>query len=207
MPPLRMCCADASETTLVMSETRSFEHSLQELAAVLNATNALAPLVKTAGVCVLECLKAGGKLLTCGNGGSAADALHLAQELVGCYERDRPALPAVCLSGDATALTCIGNDYGFEEIFARGVEAFGRPGDVLVAFSTSGNSPNVVAALQRGRARGLKTVLLSGHDGGAARALADHVLLVPSGTTARIQEVHTLILHQWLEAIDAHDWA
>ena len=146
-------------------------------------------------------------MLTCGNGGSAADALHLAEELVGRFKKDRRALPAICLNADVTALTCIGNDYGFDALFSRQVEALGRPGDVLAGFSTSGNSRNVNAAFAAARRQGLVTILLSGRDGGAARALADHPLVVPSQTTARIQEVHTLILHQWLEAIDAADWS
>jgi D-sedoheptulose 7-phosphate isomerase len=186
---------------------RSFEESARELTTVLGACASLDGIVHAVGEKVVECLRNGGKVLTCGNGGSAADALHLAQELVGCYERDRRALPAVCLSADATALTCIGNDYGFERIFARGVEALGKKGDVLVAFTTSGNSPNVLAALEAARRLGVVTVVLTGKNGGKARALCDHALVVPSETTARIQEVHTLILHQWLEAIDAQDWA
>lgn len=184
----------------------SFADSVRELAGVLVALDSLTPSVEMVGQHLVSCLRSGGKVLTCGNGGSAADALHLAQELVGCYERDRRGLAAVCLSADATALTCIGNDYGFERIFARGVEALGKKGDVLVAFTTSGNSPNVLAALEAARPLGVVTVLLTGKDGGKARALCDHALVVPSQTTARIQEVHTLILHQWLEAIDAQDW-
>lgn len=174
---------------------------------MLAASASLAPAVTAAGECILKSLKEGGKLLTCGNGGSAADALHLAEELVGRYLRERRALPAICLAADTTALTCIGNDYGFDQVFARGVEAFGRKGDVLVAFSTSGNSPNVLNAFASARRLGVITVLLSGKDGGKARAQCDHALIVPSKNTARIQEVHTLILHQWLEAIDAHEWA
>jgi len=184
----------------------TFEESVQELAAVVSASAQLGPGVRAAGRDLIACLRRGRKILTCGNGGSAADALHLAQELVGCYEAERRGLPALCLSGDGTALTCIGNDYGFEEIFARGVEAFGQKGDVLVAFSTSGNSANILAALKRARRLGVKTMLLSGKDGGKARRLADHALVVPSARVARIQEVHTLIVHQFLEMIDAERW-
>jgi len=184
----------------------SFETSLRELSAVLAASVTLAPLVAQTGRVILDSLRRGGQVLTCGNGGSAADALHLAEELVGRYRRERRALPGLCLSADVTALTCIGNDYGFEQIFSRGVEALGRKGDVLVAFSTSGNSGNILAALRAARERGVVSILLSGKDGGQARALADHALVVPSANTARIQEVHTLVLHQWLEAIDAHPW-
>lgn len=174
---------------------------------MLAASAVLAPTVATVADLLLQSLVGGGKLLTCGNGGSAADALHLAEELVGRYLRERRALPAICLCADPTALTCIGNDYGFDRVFARGVEAFGKKGDVLVAFSTSGNSPNVLAAFATARRLGVTTVLLSGKDGGKARGQCDHALIVPSKNTARIQEVHTLILHQWLEVIDAHEWA
>lgn len=189
------------------TRTPTFTESLRELSSVLAAADALAPAVAAAGEAILQSLVQGGTLLTCGNGGSAADALHLAEELVGRYRRERRALPAVCLAADTTALTCIGNDYGYDQVFARGVEALGKKGDVLVAFSTSGNSPNVLKAFTSARARGVITVLLSGKDGGKARSQCDHALIVPSANTARIQEVHTLILHQWLEAIDAHEWA
>ena len=186
--------------------TPTFTESLDELLAVLNASTALAPVVATVSEAILASLRQGGKLLTCGNGGSAADALHLAEELVGRYKIDRRALPAICLNSDVTALTCIGNDYGYDAIFSRQVEALGRRGDVLVGFTTSGNSVNVLAAFAAARARGITTVLLSGKDGGKARTQCDFPIIVPSATTARIQEVHTLVLHQWLEAIDAADW-
>ncbi len=186
--------------------TPTFTESLEELRSVLTASTALAPVVSTVGEAILASLRQGGKLLTCGNGGSAADALHLAEELVGRYKIERRALPAICLNSDVTALTCIGNDYGYDAIFARQVEALGRRGDVLVGFTTSGNSANVLAAFAAARARGITTVLLSGKDGGKARTQCDFPIIVPSATTARIQEVHTLVLHQWLEAIDAADW-
>ena len=186
--------------------TPTFTESLDELLAVLNASTALAPVVATVSEAILASLRQGGKLLTCGNGGSAADALHLAEELVGRYKIDRRALPAICLNSDVTALTCIGNDYGYDAIFSRQVEALGRRGDVLVGFTTSGNSANVIAAFAAARSRGIITVLLSGKDGGKARTQCDFPIIVPSATTARIQEVHTLVLHQWLEAIDGADW-
>lgn len=186
--------------------TPTFTESLDELLAVLTASTALAPVVATVSEAILASLRQGGKLLTCGNGGSAADALHLAEELVGRYKIDRRALPAICLNSDVTALTCIGNDYGYDAIFSRQVEALGRRGDVLVGFTTSGNSANVLAAFTAARARGIITVLLSGKDGGKARTQCDLPIIVPSATTARIQEVHTLVLHQWLEAIDGADW-
>ncbi len=184
----------------------TFVQSLEELRAVLETARTLAPAVEGAAAAIVAALERGGTLLTCGNGGSAADALHLAEELVGRYSRERRALPAVCLNADPTALTCICNDYGYDQVFSRGVEALGRRGDVLVGFTTSGNSANVLAAFAAARAKGVVTVLVAGKDGGKARGLCDHEIIVPSLNTARIQEVHTLVLHQWLEAIDARDW-
>ena len=184
----------------------SFHDSIAELRAVLQATEALAPKVESASHAILESLKNGGKLLTCGNGGSAADAMHLAEELVGRYHRDRRALPAICLNADPTAITCICNDYGYEKVFSRGIEALGKASDVLVGFTTSGNSANVLAAFAAAKSLGITTILLAGKDGGKARGTCDHEIIVPSDTTSRIQEIHTLVLHQWLEAIDAVDW-
>ncbi|MDP4625631.1 MAG: SIS domain-containing protein [Akkermansiaceae bacterium] len=186
--------------------TPTFKDSAQELGKVLEASLAMAPAVEKAGEAIVQAILAGGKLLTCGNGGSAADALHLAEELVGRYSVERRALPALCLNADATAITCICNDYGYEHVFSRGVEALGKPGDVIVGFTTSGNSANVIAAFEVAAKRGVTTILLAGKDGGAARGTCDHEIIVPSSNTARIQEVHTLVLHQWLEAIDATPW-
>ena len=184
----------------------SFIDSIAELRAVLQATEALAPQVESASHAILESLKNGGTLRTCGNGGSAADAMHLAEELVGRYHRDRRALPAICLNADPTAITCICNDYGYEKVFSRGIEALGKGGDVLVGFTTSGNSANVLAAFAAAKSMGITTVLLAGRDGGKARGSCDHEIIVPSDSTSRIQEIHTLVLHQWLESIDAVEW-
>ncbi len=148
-------------------------------------------------------LQAGGKILTCGNGGSAADALHLAEELVGRYKDERRSLAAVCLNSDPTLLTCIGNDYGFDAIFARQVEGLGDPKDLLVTFSTSGNSANIVRALEAARDRGMATVALLGKDGGRARGLATTEIIVDATETAHIQEAHTVILHALLETLEA----
>lgn len=184
----------------------SFIDSLTELAAVVRRSESLAGEVGLAGKAVLASLQRGNKLLSCGNGGSAADALHLAEELVGRFKRDRRPLPAVCLNADVTAITCIANDYGYEEVFARGVEALGSKGDILVGFTTSGNSPNIVRAFEVARSQGVITILVSGKDGGALKGTADHEIIVPSESTARIQEIHTVVLHQWLEVIDAQEW-
>ena len=189
-----------------MTPMPGFQQSLDELAALTTACAPLAPAVEAAGEAILAALIAGNKLMTCGNGGSAADALHLAEELVGRYSRDRRALPGLCLNADPTAITCICNDYGYEHVFSRGVEALGKPGDVLVGFTTSGNSVNVIRAFQAAGNVGITTILLAGKDGGSARGTCDHEIIIPSRNTARIQEIHTLVLHQWLEAVDATDW-
>ncbi len=147
-------------------------------------------------------LARGGTVLLCGNGGSAADAQHIAAELTGRFLRERRGLPAVALTTDTSALTAIGNDYGFERVFARQVEALGRPGDVLVAITTSGSSPNVLRAIDEARARGLVVIGLLGRDGGAARTRCDAALVVESEVTARVQEVHILAAHILCEAVD-----
>jgi D-sedoheptulose 7-phosphate isomerase len=138
-------------------------------------------------------IRAGGKLMFFGNGGSAADAQHLATELTIRYKKDRAAIAAIALTTDSSALTAAGNDLGFEKIFARQIEALGRSGDVAIAISTSGKSANVIAALIQAKAMGLITAALGGNDGGAMPTHADHLLLVPSATTARIQEMHILL--------------
>lgn len=156
---------------------------------------------KIAGTTVAT-LRAGGKILSCGNGGSAADAMHLAEELVGRYRGERRSLPAICLNADASALTCIANDFGYDEVFARQVEGLGAKGDLLVGFTTSGNSANVLRAFETARQRGVKTVALLGKDGGKAKGRADFEIIVDSDDTARVQEAHTLILHALLEVIE-----
>ncbi|MEN1973651.1 D-sedoheptulose-7-phosphate isomerase [Cellulomonas sp. P4] len=172
---------------------------------VAHAMSGLAEQIRATGELVRDTFAAGGTLYTFGNGGSAADAQHLTGELVGHYKRDRRPLPAVTLSTDPTSMTCIANDYAYDDVFARQVQALARPGDLVVAFTTSGRSPNVVGGLAAARANGATTLLLAGGDGGPAREHADHLLLVPSATTPRIQEMHTLVLHVISEMVDA--WA
>ena len=150
----------------------------------------------------VQSLRSGGKLLTCGNGGSAADALHLAEELVGRYKQNRRPLPAVCLNADPTLLTCIGNDFGFDEVFARQVEGLAGKNELLVCFTTSGNSRNILRALDAAKKIGVTTVALLGKDGGKARGKADLELIVGHADTGRIQEAHTLLLHALLERIE-----
>jgi D-sedoheptulose 7-phosphate isomerase len=147
-------------------------------------------------------LTRGGKVLACGNGGSAADAQHLVAELVGRYKEERPALAAAALTADGAVLTCVANDYRFERLFARQVEALGRKGDLLVAISTSGRSPNVVQALETASRLGLQTAAFLGRDGGPARACAGLAIVVPDEETARIQECHGLMIHLACEALD-----
>jgi len=178
------------------------EQQHAELLQVVQRSELLLPEIGLGGDLLVASLKSGGKILTCGNGGSAADAAHMSEELVGRYKGNRVSLPAVCLSVDGPLLTCIGNDYGFDAIFSRQVEGLGKPGDVLVAFSTSGNSRNILLAVEAAKFRGLKTISLIGKDGGKTRGLSDIDLIVPSNTTARIQEIHTFVMHCWLERIE-----
>ncbi len=145
---------------------------------------------------------AGGTVLLFGNGGSAADAQHMAAEFVCRFARDRGALAAIALSTDTSVLTSIGNDYGFDRVFVRQIEAIGRPGDVAIGISTSGASPNVVHALDAARARGLRTIALTGRDGGAVGAVADIHINVPDASAARVQEVHRTLIHVMCELVE-----
>ncbi|WP_456382672.1 D-sedoheptulose 7-phosphate isomerase [Hydrogenimonas sp.] len=158
--------------------------------------------IYTAGVIVTEALQAGNKVLLCGNGGSAADAQHIAAELTGRFKIERRPLPAIALTTDTSALTAIGNDYGFDQIFSRQVAALAKEGDVLVGISTSGNSPNVVYALETAKNFGCKTIGLSGKGGGEMNNVCDLNIIVPSDDTARIQEMHILIGHILCQLVD-----
>jgi D-sedoheptulose 7-phosphate isomerase len=151
---------------------------------------------------VTGALRAGNKLLIAGNGGSAADAQHIAAEIIGRYKQDRPAYAALALTTDTSALTAIANDYGFEQVFARQVEGLGRPGDVLLTLSTSGRSPNILAALKTARQRGLITIGFTGTAGTALGALCDHLLVAPSDDTAVIQQIHLTLAHGICETIE-----
>ena len=169
------------------------------------AADELAPLIARAATVVTECLLADGKVLACGNGGSAADAQHFAAELVGRFERERPELPAISLATDTSLLTAIANDYAFEQVFAKQVRALGGHGDVLLAISTSGNSANVAAAVAAAHERDMRVVALTGRGGGEiGRMLKDEDvhICVPHERTARIQEVHLLAIHCLCDAID-----
>lgn len=149
-------------------------------------------------------LAEGHKILLCGNGGSAADAQHIAAELVGRYERQRRAWPAIALTTDTSALTALGNDYGYAEVFARQVEALARAGDLLIAISTSGGSANVLRAVERARSLGCRTLALTGAGGGELKRLCDVAVVIPSERTSRVQEAHITIGHLWCEMIEAN---
>lgn len=172
---------------------------------VVVAAEALLPQVRAVGEALIAAFQRTGVLYTFGNGGSAADAQHFTGEIIGHYKRDRRPLPAVTLSTDSTTMTCIANDYDYADIFSRQVSALARPGDVVAAFTTSGRSANIIDALRAARHNGATTVLFGGGDGGPAAEFADHLLIVPSSTTPRIQEMHTFMLHVLSEMVDA--WA
>jgi D-sedoheptulose 7-phosphate isomerase len=181
------------------------EDALAEHAALLDRVEELLPQVDTVARRLIEAYERDGRVFTFGNGGSAAEAQHLAAELVGRYKRDRRPLAASALNADPAVLTCIGNDYSFDAVFARQVHAFVRSDDVVIGFTTSGRSPNVVQGLAAARDHGATTVVFAGGDGVPAADHADHALIVPSTSTARIQEMHVLLVHLLAEQVDA--WA
>jgi D-sedoheptulose 7-phosphate isomerase len=181
------------------------QHFADSAKLKLDAVDALAPAIARAAALMTECLLADGKILACGNGGSAADAQHFAAEMVGRFERERPELPAISLATDTSILTAVANDYSFEQVFAKQVRALGARGDVLLAISTSGNSGNVIAAINAAREREMRVVALTGKGGGRIGemlAADDSHLCVPHDRTARIQEVHLLMIHCLCDGVD-----
>ena len=176
--------------------------SIARCAQLVTASLSQAATLAAMGDELVAVLRSGGQVLLAGNGGSAAEAMHMAEELTGRFKTNRAPLPAVALCADPTMLTCIGNDFGFDEVFSRPVAALGRPGDLLVLFSTSGNSRNLVNACAAARARGMKIHCLLGKDGGALAGRGDRELIVPCSETARIQEVHQLAMHILLEIVE-----
>lgn len=194
-----------------MSQTADFEHraaraiegSIAVKQKLLRDTTLVSSIARVSEV-LLAAIKSGNKLLLFGNGGSAADAQHIAAEFVGRFAFDRPALPALALSVNTSCVTAIGNDYGFEQVFSRQLEALARPGDVAIGFSTSGNSPNVLHAISTAKKMGLRTMALTGTPGGKLKEAADldHCLCVPSSETPRIQECHILIGHIVSELVE-----
>ena len=174
------------------------EEQLLEAGRVMAAMHADAVLVATvesAAQACIGCLKEGGKVLLAGNGGSAADAQHIAGEFVSRFEFDRPGMAAISLTTDSSILTAIGNDYGYEKLFSRQLQALAQPGDVLIAYSTSGKSPNILRALETARQIGVITIGFTGSRGGPMQALCDHLLAVPSSSTPKIQEGHSVLGH------------
>ena len=186
-----------------MSHLPQFRDAIAAATETLRSLSSLEGQMVEAADLIEQCLRAGNKLLVCGNGGSAADAAHFATELVVRFARDRRAQPAICLASDGGLLTAAANDYGFNEIFARQVAAFGQPGDALICLTTSGKSKNVLRALEEAKARKLKTIALVGRDGGSTIGMADVDLLVRSDSTARVQEAHQLLLHVLCETIES----
>jgi len=180
-----------------------FLRNLEDHLALMSRLHPLAEPVERAGRTLAQVLGQGGKLLLCGNGGSAADSQHIASELTGRLVKDRRPLAAIALTTDSSALTCIGNDYSFDDVFVRPLQALGHPGDALLAMSTSGNSGNVIKAVEAARAMGITTIGLLGRDGGRLASLCDQALVVPGQDTARIQEAHILIGHTLCNMIEA----
>lgn len=186
-------------------QNRVAEHFAQSIQAKQQAAEVLSAPTAQAAEIMLQCLMNDGKILACGNGGSAADAQHFAAEMTGRFEKERMELAAVALTTDTSALTAIGNDYGFDHIFSKQVRALGRPGDVLVGISTSGNSANVIEAIKAAHERDMQVIAMTGRDGGKIAAMLkdnDVLLNVPHPRTARIQENHILLIHAMCDCID-----
>lgn len=181
----------------------SIEHIEQHL-NVVQALKNISPDIDHAFQIIQSCLSKGGKILICGNGGSASDAQHFAAELVGRFETTRPGLAAIALSTDTSILTAVANDFGYEQVFSRQVETLGKPDDCLVAISTSGNSANVVKAVASANALGMKSIGLLGNTGGQLRRACSHAIVAPSNNTARIQECHILAIHIVCAMLDQH---
>ncbi len=179
-------------------------HLELSLAALERANNdpALLAIARAIAAAIVSALRSGNKILLIGNGGSAADAQHIAAEIIGRYKQDRPAYAAMALTTDTSALTAIANDYGFEQVFARQVEGLGARGDVLLALSTSGRSPNILAALRSARERGLVTIGFTGSKGEALGALCDHLFVSPSDDTPVVQQIHLSVAHGICDAIE-----
>ena len=184
-----------------MPNVNKIKASLKEGLRLREAMLGMTSEIEAAGSLWVETLRRGGKILFAGNGGSAADAQHLATELVGRFERNN-GCPAMALTVDSSCLTAVGNDFGFDKIFSQQLLAIGRPGDLFVGITTSGNSANIIDALEAAKSRGLKTLALTGSHGGKAKGLADLCICVPSDRTCRIQEIHLTLGHIWCELVE-----
>jgi D-sedoheptulose 7-phosphate isomerase len=188
------------QTNLMGESIRS---SLQEHHQTLQTVHDIISQLESSVICMRQVLGTGGRIFACGNGGSAADAQHFASELTGRFEKDRKGYAAIALSTDSSALTAIGNDFGFDFVFSRQLQALGQPGDLLLAISTSGNSANVLQAVHYARDHNIYSVGLLGRDGGKLTSLVDLPLIIPAQRTARIQEAHIFILHLLCELLES----
>jgi len=177
------------------------DHFALHIAAVQNSIADLEGPSESASKAIVDCLRKGGKILTFGNGGSAAEASHLAEELVGRFKKDRRPFPAICLTADSGTVTCIANDFGYESLFVRQIDAFAQSGDVAIALTTSGKSENVNRGLRAAHLRGAVTIALTG-EAGLVGAEADHVIAVPSSDSAVVQEIHLVIIHLFCLAVE-----
>jgi len=188
-----------------MNQRNRLDEHFSEAAQLLDTVRkdaAFMDAVKAAGTAMCQAIAQGGKIISCGNGGSMSDAMHFAEELSGRYRDDRPGLPAISCS-DPSHITCVGNDYGFDQVFARFVQALGQSGDCLLAISTSGNSANVLEAAKAAKSKGMTVIGLTGRGGGALKALCDAAVDVPwNGYADRIQEVHIKVIHAWIDLIE-----
>ena len=185
-----------------MQIQKGYSDVLDEHNTLFSKLYEIASDVIKAAELIVNTLKTGNKILICGNGGSASDAQHLASELVGRFEKERKALPAIALTTDTSIITAVGNDYGFNTIFSRQVEGLGVAGDTLIGISTSGNSRNVILAMEAARKRGLKSIGLLGNDGGALASKCNLEVIVPHSVTARIQEAHIFVIHFWAACVE-----
>lgn len=188
-----------------MNQRNRLDEHFSEAAQLLDTVRndaAFVDAVEAAGIAMCQAIAQGGKIISCGNGGSMSDAMHFAEELSGRYRDERPGLPAISCS-DPSHITCVGNDYGFDQVFARFVQALGQSGDCLLAISTSGNSANVLEAAKAAKAKGMTVIGLTGRGGGALKALCDAAVDVPwNGYADRVQEVHIKVIHAWIDLIE-----
>ena len=194
-----------NKETLERLSTRASQHFIDSIAVKHEAERTLPGFVAHGVVAMTDCLRAGGKIMACGNGGSAADAQHFAAELIGRFERERQELAAIALTTDTSILTAIGNDYSYDDIFSKQVRGLGKSGDILIGISTSGNSKNVVKAIEAAKKMGIKILALTGNGGGKIAELLDDDdihLCAPSTRTARIQETHLVLIHSLCDGVD-----
>jgi len=180
----------------------TFEEALKETIRSLESLAEIRPAIDAAGALILETLTSGHKLLICGNGGSAAESAHFSTELLGRYNGSRRSVPAISLAADGSLLTCIGNDFGLEQVFARQIAGLAQPGDLVVALSSSGNSPNIIAALKEAQRLNLRSISMLGRGGGPAKGLATCELVVPGSRGASAQECHLFLIHYFCELVE-----